>query len=222
MSHEAIVMQSRFYILRRQTGATLVFCLVILLAVTLVSVASMRSSNNALKMASSARDHAVAFQAAEAALAQAEQVVLTAHYTADDFICRNASSSRCFNSTCTNGLCFSGDLDNAMYKDECKIAKPTASAEAWPTKTYWQSNGASLPKVHIAKAAIDDADELDDETIPVPYMVEFLCYVPRDNLTATDENNRNGGVPLFRVTVRAEGSAGRAAVMLQSVFRAAG
>jgi Tfp pilus assembly protein PilX len=173
-------------------------------------------------MASSSRDHAVAFQAAEAALAQAEQIVLAANYTADDFMCRNAGSNRCFNNTCANGLCFTGDLANAMYKDDCKIAKPAASAEAWPAKTYWDNNGNALPKVQIAKTDIDDADELDDETLEVPYMVEFLCYVPRDKQIASDENNRNGGVPLYRVTVRAEGSAGRAAVMLQSVFRAAG
>ena len=215
-------MSSVFHIRKRQSGATLVFALVILSVVTLLSVASMRSSNDALKMASSSRDHAVAFQTAEAALAQAEQLVLAANYSADDFICRNASSNRCFNSTCANGLCFNGDLANAMYKDDCKIAKITAAAEAWPTKTYWANNGSALPKVQIAKTDIDDISELDDETIAVPYMVEFLCYVPRDKQMATDENNRNGGVPLFRVTVRAEGSAGRAAVMLQSVFRAAG
>lgn len=215
-------MKSMAHIQKRQSGATLVFALVILSIVTLLSVASMRSSNNALKMAGSARDHAVAFQAAEAALAQAEQLVLAANYTADDFICRNASSNRCFNNTCANGLCFSGDLANAMYKDDCKIAKPAASAEAWPNKTYWQNNGATLPKVEVAKTDLTDATELDDETLQVPYMVEFLCYVPRDRQIGTDENNRNGGVPLFRVTVRAEGSAGRAAVMLQSVFRAAG
>lgn len=206
----------------RQAGATLVFSLVILALVTLLGVTSMRSSNNALKMASSARDHAVAFQAAEAALAQAEQVVLAANYSEDDFICRNSTSNRCFNSTCTNGLCFSGDLANAMYRDDCKIAKPATTAEAWPAKTFWENNGAALPKVQIAKTDLGNSGELDDETIAVPYMVEFLCYVPRDRQITTDENNRNGGVPLYRVTVRAQGSAGRAAVMLQSVFRAAG
>ena len=201
-------MEPTLHIHKRQTGATLVFALVILSIVTLLSVASMRSSNNALKMASSSRDHAVAFQTAEAALAQAEQLVLAANYTADDFICRSAGSNRCFTSTCTNGLCFTGDLSNAMYKDDCKIAKLIASAEAWPSKTYWENNGNALPKVQVAKTDIDDATELDDETVAVPYMVEFLCYVPRDKQLATDENNRNGGVPLFRVTVRAEGSAG--------------
>lgn len=206
----------------RQAGAALVFSLVVLSVVTLLSVTSMQSSNNALKMAGSARDHAVAFQAAEAALAQAEQIVLAANYTADDFICRNSTSNRCFNSTCANGLCFTGDLANAMYRDDCKIAKPAVSAEAWPAKTYWENNGASLPKVQIAKSDISNSGELDDETIAVPYMVEFLCYVPRDRQITSDENNRNGGVPLYRVTVRAQGSAGRSAVMLQSVFRAAG
>lgn len=206
----------------RQTGATLVFSLIILSVVTLLGVSSMRNSNNALKMATSARDHAVAFQTAEAALAQAEQAVLAANYGADDFICRDSTSTRCFNTTCSNGLCFNGDLANAMYRDDCKIAKPAAAAEAWPTKSYWENNGASLPKVQVAKAGVDSSDESSDTTIAVPYMVEFLCYVPRDKQLTSDENNRNGGVPLYRVTVRAQGSAGRAAVMLQSVFRAAG
>lgn len=207
---------------KKQTGATLVFSLVVLLAITLLGIASIRSSNNALKMANSARDYAVAFQAAEAALAQAEQWVIAANFSADDFMCRDASSSRCFNNTCTNGLCFAGDLTNAVYKDDCKIAKPTASAEAWPNKTYWENNGAALPKVQVAKVDVDNVEELDAEPLQVPYMVEFLCYVPRDDQIVTDENNRNGGVPLYRVTVRAEGAAGRSAVMLQSIFRSAG
>lgn len=207
---------------QKQAGATLVFSLIILSVITLLSVASMRSSNSAIKMAASARDHAVAFQTAEAALAQAEQIVLNANYTADDFVCRNSSSSRCFDSACTNGLCFSGDLSGAVYRDDCKIAKPAASAEAWPLKSHWQNNGSALPKVQVAKIDLSDFDGLDTETLAVPYMVEFLCYVPRENHSASDENNRNGGVPLFRVTVKAAGSAGRSAVMLQSVFKSAG
>lgn len=215
-------MKNEFHCRKKQTGATLVFSLIILAVITVLSIASMRSSNSALKMASSARDHAVAFQAAEAALAQAEQIVLNANYIADDFICRNAASNRCFNSACTNGLCFSGDLAGATFRDDCKIAKPAASAEAWPLKTHWANNGSALPKVQVAKTDLSDSDELDDETLAVPYMVEFLCYVPREEQSASDENNRNGGVPLYRVTVMAAGSAGRAAVMLQSVFKSAG
>lgn len=215
-------MKSDFYPAEKQTGATLVFSLVILAVITLLSVTSMRSSNSALKMASSARDHAVAFQAAEAALAEAEQIVLNANFTADDFICRDAASDRCFDSACTHGLCFSGDLAGATYRDDCKIAKPAAVAEAWPIKTHWENNGAALPKVQVAKTDISNTEELDDETLEIPYMVEFLCYVPRENHSASDENNRNGGVPLFRVTVMAAGSAGRSAVMLQSVFKSAG
>jgi type IV pilus assembly protein PilX len=207
---------------KKQAGATLVFCLIVLAVITVLSITSMRSSNSALKMAGSARDHAVAFQAAEAALAEAEQLVLNANYTADDFICRNAGSNRCFNSSCSNGLCFSGDLAGATFRDDCRIAKPAATAEAWPLKTHWEGSDVTLPKIQVAKTDLSDSDELDDETLAVPYMVEFLCYVPRDEQSASDENNRNGGVPLYRVTVRASGSAGRSAVMLQSVFKSAG
>jgi type IV pilus assembly protein PilX len=207
---------------KNQTGATLVFSLIILAVITLLSVASMRSSNSALKMAGSARDHAVAFQAAEAALTEAEQLVLNANYTDDDLVCRDSTSSRCFNTSCNNGLCFSGDVESITFRDECKIAKLTTSAEAWSKKSHWENNGTALPKIQIAKTHLTDADQLDSETLAVPYMVEFLCYAQRDTHSATDENNRNGGVPLYRVTVKSSGSAGRSSVMLQSVFKTAG
>lgn len=180
-------MSSDFHRYGSQAGTALVFSLVILAVVTLLSVASMRSSNLELKMAASARDRAVAFQAAEAALAQAEKIVLDANYTADDFICRDSASSRCFDQSCTNGLCFNGDLAGAVYRDDCKIAKPAAAAERWPVQTFWTDNGANLPKVQIAKTDIDNPEQLDDETLTVPYMVEFLCYVPRDGQVASDE-----------------------------------
>lgn len=182
----------------------------------------MRSSNSALKMASSARDHAVAFQSAEAALAEAEQLVLSANYNDSDLICSDSTSNRCFNTTCKNGLCFSGDAELITYRDECKIGKLLSASEAWSKKSHWENNGADLPKVQIAKTHLTDPDQLASETLTVPYMVEFLCYVPRDTPSATDENNRNGGVPLYRVTVKAAGSAGRSSVMLQSVFKTAG
>ncbi len=208
--------------LRCQNGATLVFAMIILAVTSLLAVASMRSSNLELKMAVSARDRAVAFQAAEAALALAEQSVLDANYVMDDFMCRDASSARCFNAACNNGLCFTGDLSNAVNMDDCRIAKPSTSAEQWPLKTHWANNGANLPKVQVAQVDTGDLTQLDTTPLAVPYMVEFLCFTERDSDTAYDENNRNGGVPLFRVTVKAKGAAGLSSVMLQSIFKVAG
>ena len=52
----------------QQQGATLIVALVLLAIVTIVGIAGMRGSNLEMKMIASARDRAMAFEAAEAAL----------------------------------------------------------------------------------------------------------------------------------------------------------
>lgn len=64
--------------LRQQAGAALMVSLVMLLIVTLIGLASVRSATNQEKMSANMYDRALAYQAAEAALKAAEKVVLGA------------------------------------------------------------------------------------------------------------------------------------------------
>lgn len=64
--------------LRNQSGAALMVSLVMLLIVTLIGLASVRSATTQEKMSANMYDRALAYQAAEAALKAAEQVVLNA------------------------------------------------------------------------------------------------------------------------------------------------
>ncbi len=78
---------------KRQSGAALIFGLIMLLIMTLIGVTSMGTSNLEEKMAGNTRDRVVAFQAAESALREAERVA------------QNNSASLSFDTNCTGGLC---------------------------------------------------------------------------------------------------------------------
>lgn len=211
-----------------QRGATLIVSLVILAVITIIGLASMRSSNLELRMAASARDRAVAFQAAESALAQVEAMLAQQTFPVTSFT-PGCNDPICFTPTCQNGFCFSGDFSNAITRDECSLANPTAGAQVtqhWQNDVLWNLDGnpdsADVPG--FVEVLTNSATDEDDNFTPmdVRFMVEFMCFVPKDEDAITDEqHSRNSGVPLFQVTVRADGEAGRSTVMLQSVFRAA-
>ncbi len=61
----------------KQKGATLIVSLIILLAMTLLGITSMKGTSTELSMAGNLRESALSFQAAEAGLRYAESVVET-------------------------------------------------------------------------------------------------------------------------------------------------
>jgi type IV pilus assembly protein PilX len=228
----------------REKGATLIVSLVILAVITVLGVASMRSSNLELKMAASARDRAVAMQAAEAAMAVVEKrlarnfgVDFPSLYSPNSFIesC-DVATSNCFKPECPNGLCFSGDLKAAIVKDDCGLAfkaPPAAPPDIdgkvvvrqhWKEEALWNLS-IDVPVAGRPPGFVDvvvGTNGTNQRQTSVRYLVEFLCFVPKDeNAVADEDHSRNSGVPLFQVTVRAEGEAGRSTVMVQSVFRGA-
>ncbi|MCR6650535.1 MAG: PilX N-terminal domain-containing pilus assembly protein [Cellvibrionaceae bacterium] len=201
-----------------QQGATLIVSLVILAVVTLLGVASMRSSNLELRMAASARDRAVAFQRAEAALTRVERRLATNPYLIGSF--DSNCSGTCFNAACTGGLCFNGEFDSQGSRKQCKLAGSGGVEQpAWMKEDFWKEDGPYL-EIDVPGAAENSTPE------PVKYVIEFLCFAPsggRDIYGGAGGVVREGDtdVPLYRITARAAGEAGRSAVILQSVYRAA-
>lgn len=202
-----------------QRGATLIVSLVILAVITILGVASMRASNLELRMAASARDRAVAFQAAESALARVEREVIPQFSITN--VLPGCSAAECFNPNCDNGLCFTGDMEGAVYRDECSLANISGEVEQpWKITNYWNNTG----RHKVMQVTSSRPTEGGGGYVPVDvkYMIEFLCFVPSSADAIDDgENSRNSGVPLYRITVRAEGEARRSAVVLQSVYRGA-
>lgn len=203
----------------KQSGATLIVSLVILAVITLLGLASMRSSNLELRMAASARDRAVAFQRAESALLRIERNLAVAPYPLQSFD-SNCTGSRCFKKDCTGGLCFSGEYDSLGSRKQCKLADAAGVTEyPWRDYELWNESGKYLQLENIATT--------DGGTTapPVKYVVEFLCFVPggeREVIGGSggDMKGSENDVPLYRITVQAAGEAGRSNVVLQSVLRA--
>lgn len=209
---------------KQQRGATLIVSLVILAVVTLLGVASMRSSTLQLTMSASARDRAVAFQAAESALAEVEAMLkqTPSLYNVKNFLsnCTGAPNG-CFDATCSGGLCFTGRFDATDTKRDCSLANAAGQMmHPWTMEDAWeQKEGGTGEKFNTVNIARTSNPEDATARIDVQYMIEFMCYVPKDKETVVQENT--GLVPLYRITVRAPGEAQRSTVMLQSTLKGA-
>lgn len=200
-------------IIKKQNGATLVVSLVILVVVTVLGLASMRSSNLELKMSASARDRSVAFQNAESALRKLESD-LKAPGTAkrNSQLVSSCSGEGCFEESCSSGLCFSGEYNIGMKESQCQVAKQDKEIQQmWKEPALWNNS----QKVLIPNSAGGT------NTNKVQYLIEFLCFVPDPNTQAGSGTGDEPMLPLYRITVRAEGEAKRSSVVLQSVYRAA-
>ena len=214
-----------------QSGAALIVSLIILAVVTILGITSMQSSNTELKLAASMRDRGVAFEAAEAALAVVEEQLAVDPPSRLNLLSTCAGSS-CFNSTCENGLCFAGDFLMSYSEYECQVYKSTTSSSA---KGGGKSGGGSESTTDVtvvnfwSNKTLDvwsDSDrhktvKVNNLKTDVKYIVEFLCYVARDQDTPFTEltNENNNGAPLFRITALAEGNSARATVALQSTYK---
>lgn len=88
-----------------QRGAALVTVLILLVTMTLLGLVSMRTTQMEERMTGNQLDRGLAFQAAEAALREAESWVATRPLPAGP--------------GCVNGLCGAGDVeaDNPVWKD---------------------------------------------------------------------------------------------------------
>ncbi len=194
-----------------QTGATLIVSLVILTVVTALGLASMRNSNLELKMSASSRDRSVAFQNAESALRAIETDLENSPYSKAELECRTGVD--CFNNTCSGGLCFNGVYSASVAVADCATTNPNgADPQMWKSKAYWGDNAKSKNVPNSKKTSVNNS---------VDYLIEFLCFSPDPAIKAPPPEGSTKMLPLYRITVLAEGEARRSSVMLQSVYRGA-
>lgn len=207
----------------KQKGATLVVSLVILAIITVLGIASIRSSNLELKMAASARDRAIAMQMADSGISAVQKLIGGLNLDINSYLAGcvpNAVAGEfCFqnDANCQNtGLCFTGTfVRSALNQYDCQLqgVNPNFTQESWRNRAYWQR--PATPTVTVLVDSEDPDNAGNQLTADVQYMVEFMCFGPRDT-TTTDQTNT--GAPIYRITTRAAGPANRSTVMLQSVF----
>jgi len=173
---------------RSQQGAALFVSLMMLILVTILGVTGVRMVSLEEKMAGNSFDRNLAFQAAEAALREAEKYVednkpIPTYTDADD----TCPSSPDPINNCTNGVCPKADKD---------------CVTRWESSAFtgWKNATTSL-------AALSG-------TAP-QYFIEYLgaSFHCTDGGASDPKNCKR-----YRVTAQSNPGTGRATVMLQSIY----
>ena len=115
-----------------QQGVVLITALIILMAMTIVSVTTMTSSSLEERMAGNMKDREIAFQAAEAALRYGERLAQAGINTAS------------FDTSCTGGYC-NHDLQAAGTYDEYWT---DATLDVWNDNGKHQSYNVTFAEVN--------------------------------------------------------------------------
>lgn len=197
----------------QQQGAALIVSLILLGVISILALSSAYSANTEMKVVASQKERGVAFQAAEAALAQVEQQLAT-NPPPIEMLWETCNGQGCFTSTCTGGLCFAGSFPSNDSQYSCKTVRRDADIKRVP---FWED-----PVLNVWESAGRHREiEVTSVKATVKYIVEFMCYVRKDSMTPFDgsETNENNGAPLFRITALASSNGGRAKVALQSTFK---
>jgi len=186
-----ITARARTHSPRKQRGAILIVALIFLVVMTMLILASTRGTVMQERMAANLYDRSLAFQAAEAALREGERFVLE-------------NSPKPTGTGCdTSGNCSKPD--------------PAATTPAWEDEDNWE-------KAHNVDDGHGHVIEIGDLPVPPQFLVELLAEdMPEVNLcesTAIDPDAPCYAGPeglRYRITARS-GEAGRAVVLLQSVY----
>ena len=177
----------------KQRGISLVIVLMFLVILSVLGISIMQGSSFGALIARNEADRNLSFQAAEAALRDAEADIK--YVKADGSLCvegappcrATAIDGTDFDSSCTNGLC--------EYIE-------TSPSPAWETSTRWASGGASVPYGTYTSAAA-----LPLVSQPPRYLIEYFSL-----------NNRQTVV--YRITAVGYGANASTKTMLQTSFKA--
>lgn len=190
-----------------QKGSVLIVSLIFLLLLTIVGVSSMNMTSLEERMAGNFRDHDLAFQAAEAALLDAEEFVENTFDIAQAYTDPACTGTNCYSSACTNGLCFNGEFQNSSTP----VASCTSgTAKEWEDTSIWSTSSKTRASSDQISGTVENAR----------YIVEFRCFMPRDPANPDpDPDVFAQWSPAFRITAVASGSSTDSTVMLQSIYK---
>lgn len=207
---------------QNQRGVVLLVALVFLLILTVAGVSAMRLANVEERMTGNFSQRNQAFQAAEAALVEAERFLDAQNFQQVNFFTGgdcDPNQHTCFYNedasnapTCNNGLCFFGTYP---ADGECSLtAVGNAADEAFQQQDVWD-NQSRLATVTA-----------NGEIPPARFLIEFRCFAvkdpdnPRDDqFDADNQYIPSYWEPLYRITALGFGDNPNVRVMLQSTFR---
>jgi len=192
---------------RKQSGVALIVALILLVVITVIGLAAIRTSTLQEKMAGNTFDRAQAFQVAEATLQFASATILPPATPPDPATYQANTYTNCANNAC---------LDNPVHDANV----PAAAWTLPPTATNASGGTADIVSLYGNNPS---------------YIIQYMgaCTVGGGgNFQFTnDENNQGGGGSLktagqcYRITARSSTpgngapAADRASVTLQAIYR---
>lgn len=190
--------------MKKQSGAVLIVSLVILIIMTIIGLAAIRTSGMQEKMTSNIIDRQLAFQAAEFALRNGEKAI----WEMEQETVPKASPAP---SDTIKIWTEDGDIDPDLTNAQNWWQEPNRNLN------WWQANGES-----IANNIDFSTDAGDFVILEQPrYIFEYLEFVKDDLSLGTGGGSRNGRV-YYRITARASGAGAigstQSRVLLQSTF----
>lgn len=180
--------------MKKQTGAALMVSLVILLIMTMIGLAAMRTSSMAEKMAANTMDVEIAFQAAEIALRDAESLI--ARETDENELEPNNTGS--------NSVWVAEAMDPELN-----------NVESW-----WHERGADWWAANGIASSSDITFETNAGAITITtprYIIEYQQFVTDDLVVGTGGGPSTGRV-YYRITARGTGGSDQSRVLLQSTM----
>lgn len=180
----------------RQTGAALVVALVLLLVITILGLSSMRGTSLQERMSANLRDRGLAFQAAEAALREAEASLADLEPSAFPSPLDPAryADDVCDDNPCVDGLCSRPD-------PKC--------TDRWLSDNAWRNASAGLA-AGLGGLAIAPQYFIEHIPADIPSWPGCDREVPMSPNCIMPTN-------FFRITARSA-AAGRSTVILQTTF----
>lgn len=187
---------------RQQSGAVLVISLIMLLLLNIIGVTALQTTTLEEKMAGNMRDRIIAFQAAEAALRDAEadiaNVVNNKRPRISGFSGFKANCGATTLSRTDDGLCYKGK-NKAFSTAERKWEKPDWAGVASIAYGTYTNTGSTPVKIDARLSA------------PPRYVIEAL-----GNLKGSCDAVSNF---CYRITARAQGVDPNTVVLLQTVYK---
>ena len=182
--------------LGRQQGVALFLTLTILLLVTLIGVSSVQTTSLQERMARNYRGQNIAFQGAEAAVKEAEDLIEAAA-NIDAFPAEDDDFTGTMDPLCQDGLCNSED-----------------GTARWRL-VDWSDSSSDYVSANTTAAQLGAADE-------PRYLVEFVAKVTIEqdtlNIGNVGEGGSSGRAYIYRITARGTGGTDQSHTMIQTLY----
>lgn len=191
----------------REAGAVLVTGLIFLAVLTILGVTSARMSSLEERMTGNMRDRAVAMQAAELALRDAEQDINLSYLP---------GASRDASGTVSCGTATPATTDDGICDMSGTMPSYTITTITWPQFNDVNNLSQTPPPLDMS---LDALPSIKYGAVTLAPPISGLSAQPRYIVEVIKKLVLTGTVTFYRITVRAQGANSSTVVWLQEVFR---